>query len=152
MYWKWYGSPVRNSVTAARYFASLYDIVSRRWPSTSFGLLSVAERKVKDGPRARKPPIKSKGGRVHFGKFRTRVPLRFVCRHQSATEKIYFDLDRRRGGRVLSVSCVLEIEVSTRGRRSGELSDCVRSFVRGERFASIGLNKFNTLPNNFQME
>lgn len=138
---------VRYITTVTRCFASLYTIVSRRWPLASFGLPPVVERKVKDGPRARKPPIKSKGGESS--------PWRISSARTAAVRLPPSECDRENtlwpglalGRRVLDVSCVLEIEVRVRGRRSGVLEReivSVPSYVGGGRFASIGPNKLNT--------
>lgn len=65
----------------------------------------VVERKVKDGPPVRESrqlsQKREKGRGEGEGKvcplanFERAHPLRFVCRRQSATEKIHFDLDWR---------------------------------------------------------
>lgn len=111
-----------------------------------FRTSSVVERKVKDGPRARKPPIKSKGGKVRLGEFRARAPLRFVCRRQSATEKIHFDLDWRQVD-AYSMSLVYSkskfVSAVVGPPYSREIVS-VPSYVGGGRFASIGPNKLNT--------
>lgn len=117
---------------------------------------SVAERRVKDAvPRARKPPIKSKGkGKFASGKFRRlRVPLRSVHGTVTVSQRPRkCTLTWIGVRRMYSVSLVCTRNRSSCPRSSGELRGIVSvpSYVDGRRFASIGPNKLNTAWTTFK--
>jgi len=145
-------SPARNG-TAARYFASLYDIVSRRWPLASFGLLDRWKESQRRSPVWESRQLSQKG---------ESPPWQIPDARTAAVRLLSSERDRENtlwpesalGRRVPGLLCTRNRSSCPRSSVPANSRDCVRSFVRGwggRRFASIEGQTSWTLSDNFQI-
>lgn len=138
--------PARN-VAAARYFASLYDIVSRRWPLASFGLLGRWKESQRRSPVRESRQLSQKGESPPWQIPDARIAAVRLPSSERDRENTLWP-ESALGRRVLGVSCVLEIEVRTHGRRLQRTQEIVSvpSYVDGGRSAlDRGPNKLNAV-------